>query len=75
MKLMSDKLPSIIKKEHSDKSDAIVEPLIDMLQTGDIVLVKGSAGYKMGKIVDRLLDREGAINISPRNKKEDLDVI
>ena len=58
-----------------DKSDAIAEPLIDMLQTGDIVLVKGSAGYKMGKIVDRLLDREGAINISPRNKKEDLDVI
>ena len=75
MKLMSDKLPSIIKKEHADTSDAIVEPLLNMLQTGDIVLVKGSAGCKMSKIVDRLLDSEDALNISPRNKKEDLDVI
>jgi UDP-N-acetylmuramoyl-tripeptide--D-alanyl-D-alanine ligase len=75
MKHMSDHLPSIIKKEHADKSDDIVQPLLDMLQNGDIVLVKGSASYEMSKIVDRLLGRKGVLNISLRNKKEGLHVI
>ena len=75
MKHMCDQLPRIIRREHADKSDDILRPLLDILQAGDIVLVKGSATCKMGKIVDRLIDLKGASNISPKNKKEDLHVI
>ena len=40
-------------------AEEIIPLVIQELQTGDVVLVKGSAGSKMSRIVDRLLNSQG----------------
>jgi UDP-N-acetylmuramoyl-tripeptide--D-alanyl-D-alanine ligase len=61
MRRMCYKLPSTIKTEHADRSDEIIQPLLDALKPGDIVLVKGSASGQMSKVVDRLMN----LNVEP----------
>ncbi len=39
---------------HAENSDAIIAPLLKALQPGDVVMVKGSAGSRMSKVVEAL---------------------
>jgi UDP-N-acetylmuramoyl-tripeptide--D-alanyl-D-alanine ligase len=75
MRSMCDELPSAIKTELVDKSDEIIQPLLDTLKPGDIVLVKGSASGKMSKVVDRLMDPIVELNASSIEDSENSYVI
>ncbi len=39
---------------YAEKSDALVEPLLNSLRPGDVVMVKGSLGSRMGPIVEAM---------------------
>jgi UDP-N-acetylmuramoyl-tripeptide--D-alanyl-D-alanine ligase len=39
---------------HAENSEAIVAPLLKALKPGDVVMIKGSAGSKMSKVVEAL---------------------
>jgi UDP-N-acetylmuramoyl-tripeptide--D-alanyl-D-alanine ligase len=54
MKHLCDALPATIGVVHTDKSEALIQPLLDEVQPGDVVLVKGSAGSLMGQVVEAL---------------------
>jgi UDP-N-acetylmuramoyl-tripeptide--D-alanyl-D-alanine ligase len=56
MKHMCGELPDTIGIVHTDKSVELVELLQDEIQPGDVVLVKGSAGSQMNKLVEAFLD-------------------
>ena len=71
MKRMCDQLPSTIDKEHANRADDIMQPLLDTIRPGDIILVKGSASYQLSKVVDRVLDLKDSSNCSPNIIKED----
>jgi UDP-N-acetylmuramoyl-tripeptide--D-alanyl-D-alanine ligase len=75
MKCMCDQLPNTIKMEHADRSDDLIQPLLNVIKPDDIILVKGSASCQMSKVVDRLLDFKNDLNVSPNGIKEGLYVI
>ena len=39
---------------HADSSDAVAAPLLNALRKGDVVMVKGSAGSRMSRVVETL---------------------
>ena len=55
MQALHDALPQKNRGAHVAESAALVEPLLRTLQSGDVVLVKGSYGSRMRVIVDALL--------------------
>ena len=67
MKHMCDALPEDVSKTHAENSADLIQPLFDEIKPGDVVLVKGSAGSQMGKIVDALLE----LLASPQINSED----
>ena len=75
MKQMCDRLPSTISKEHADRAETIIQPLLDIIRPGDIILVKGSASHKLSKVVDRVLDMKVDLNCGLGVTKEDSHVI
>ncbi len=75
MKQMCDRLPSTINKEHADRAETIIQPLLDIIRPGDIILVKGSASHKLSKVVDRVLDMKVDLNCGLGVTKEDSHVI
>jgi UDP-N-acetylmuramoyl-tripeptide--D-alanyl-D-alanine ligase len=75
MKCMCDQLPNTIKMGHADRSEDLIQPLLDVIKPGDIILVKGSASYQMSKVVDRLLNFKNDLIVSPNDIKEGLYVI
>lgn len=54
MAALYENLPSAQQGAHNSSSAAMVKPLIDALQDGDVVLVKGSLGSRMKIVVDAL---------------------
>jgi UDP-N-acetylmuramoyl-tripeptide--D-alanyl-D-alanine ligase len=68
MKYMCEGLPGTVGVTHAATSDDLIQPLLTEIQPGDVVLVKGSAGSQMGKVVDALLKLE-------LNSKEDQHAI
>ena len=53
-------LPAAMRAGHAETSDDIVAPVLAAVAAGDVVMVKGSLGTRMGPVVDALLAREGA---------------
>jgi UDP-N-acetylmuramoyl-tripeptide--D-alanyl-D-alanine ligase len=68
MKYMCEGLPGIIGVTHAATFEDLIQPLLTEIQPGDVVLVKGSAGSQMGKVVDALLKLD-------LNSKEDQHAI
>ena len=60
MRLLWDRLPEANRMHYSETSDGLVDPVLDGLRPGDVVMVKGSLGSRMGPVVEALLSRFGA---------------
>ena len=66
MKSLYDKLPANQKGDHKKTSDELAQIVPDVLIPGDVVMVKGSLGSRMGVIVEALR----ALPEKLRKKKE-----
>ena len=55
MRRLHDALPAALRGAHAPTSDALLPPVRAALRPGDVVVVKGSFGSRMGRIVDALL--------------------
>jgi UDP-N-acetylmuramoyl-tripeptide--D-alanyl-D-alanine ligase len=51
---LHDALPPKRQGAHAADSTAVAAPLIAALRAGDVVMIKGSAGSKMGRVIDAL---------------------
>jgi UDP-N-acetylmuramoyl-tripeptide--D-alanyl-D-alanine ligase len=47
-------VPDAQRGAHAPTAQELIEPLISVLRDGDIVLIKGSNGSQMGRVVDAL---------------------
>jgi UDP-N-acetylmuramoyl-tripeptide--D-alanyl-D-alanine ligase len=55
MRRLHDALPANRRGAHTTASDALLPLVREALRAGDVVVVKGSLGSRMGRIVDSLL--------------------
>ena len=53
---LHDALGADIRGPHYDTSQQLIAPLLATLQPGDVVMIKGSLGSRMGQVVDALMD-------------------
>ncbi|HVI50856.1 MAG TPA: UDP-N-acetylmuramoylalanyl-D-glutamyl-2,6-diaminopimelate--D-alanyl-D-alanine ligase [Candidatus Sulfotelmatobacter sp.] len=60
MRSLHDALPSALRGEHAADADSLASLLKGALKGGDIVMVKGSAGSRMGRVVQALNDASAA---------------
>jgi UDP-N-acetylmuramoyl-tripeptide--D-alanyl-D-alanine ligase len=60
MRLLHEALPKAKRAVHAANSDELTAPLREALRPGDVLLVKGSYGSRMGLIVERLLAPDSA---------------
>lgn len=54
MRHLSDALPPERRGGHAADADALVTLLAPVLKGGDVIMVKGSAGSRMGRIIEKL---------------------
>jgi UDP-N-acetylmuramoyl-tripeptide--D-alanyl-D-alanine ligase len=54
MRHLHEALPADRRGAHADTSGNLIEPLINALADGDVVLVKGSLGSRMGLVAAAL---------------------
>ena len=55
MKNLFEELPAASQAGYAESSDALLEQITSRLGDGDVVMIKGSLGSRMGLIVDGLL--------------------
>jgi UDP-N-acetylmuramoyl-tripeptide--D-alanyl-D-alanine ligase len=60
MRHLHDALPAERRGAHADSAAALVAPLVAALADGDVVLVKGSLGSRMGQVVAALAALESS---------------
>jgi UDP-N-acetylmuramoyl-tripeptide--D-alanyl-D-alanine ligase len=75
MKHMCKVLSGTIGVVHTKTSDEIIKFLLSEIQTGDVVLVKGSKGSQMDKIVNAILGPMDDPNFFSKVSKEGPDVV
>jgi UDP-N-acetylmuramoyl-tripeptide--D-alanyl-D-alanine ligase len=75
MERMCDQLNSKIKVAHAERSEDLIQPLLHLIEPGDILLIKGSANLKMHKVVDYFLKFKNGLDTSPKKHKENPNVI
>lgn len=54
MKALNDALPDGLDKTHRDTAAELQEEILSALNAGDIIMIKGSLGTRMGPLVDAL---------------------
>ncbi|MDF2368609.1 UDP-N-acetylmuramoylalanyl-D-glutamyl-2,6-diaminopimelate--D-alanyl-D-alanine ligase [Sneathiella sp.] len=54
-------MPSTIQTHHEETSELLIDPLLETIGAGDIVLIKGSLGSKMRLPLEALLERRPAV--------------
>ncbi|MEM1047988.1 MAG: UDP-N-acetylmuramoylalanyl-D-glutamyl-2,6-diaminopimelate--D-alanyl-D-alanine ligase [Pseudomonadota bacterium] len=60
MRALWEKLPAHRRAHYAPNSEALSEAVLDDVRVGDVVMVKGSLGSRMGPLVESLLTRYGA---------------
>jgi UDP-N-acetylmuramoyl-tripeptide--D-alanyl-D-alanine ligase len=63
MAALFEALPATVRGQHAGSADSLIQPLIGALRAGDVVLVKGSHGSAMHRVVAALrafADDDGA---------------
>lgn len=55
MRHLFDRLPAAMRGRHTDDSASLAPLVADAVRAGDVVMVKGSAGSRMGAVVEALL--------------------
>ena len=58
---LTKSMPSAVTTYHAATSEGLIEPLLETVGAGDIVLVKGSLGSKMSLPLEALLARRPAV--------------
>ncbi len=53
------RLPDAMKGSYTTASAELIEPLLGSIQTGDVIMVKGSLGSKMGPVVQAIIKKYG----------------
>ncbi|WP_288903126.1 UDP-N-acetylmuramoylalanyl-D-glutamyl-2,6-diaminopimelate--D-alanyl-D-alanine ligase [uncultured Sneathiella sp.] len=61
MAQLSKSMPSTIATHHEETSDRLINPLLEVIGAGDIILIKGSLGSKMRIPLDALLERRPVV--------------
>ncbi len=59
MKALWQEVPASMHGAYAASSDEIVEPLLAELRNGDVIMVKGSLGSRMGQVVQAILKKYG----------------
>ena len=54
MKALADRLPAETLGRHAETSDLLMQFVVEAMRAGDVVMVKGSLGSRMGPIVEKL---------------------
>ena len=57
MAYLWDRIPLKRRGAFADASDGLREPLLDNLGPGDVVMIKGSLGSRMGPLVEAVRSR------------------
>ena len=57
MRHLFDRLPAAMRGAHAEDSAALAPMVAAAVRAGDVVMVKGSAGSRMGRVVEALLAR------------------
>ena len=52
-----EKIPPDRRGVHADTSEGLTEPLLEALGSGDVVMIKGSLGSRMGPVVEAVRAR------------------
>jgi UDP-N-acetylmuramoyl-tripeptide--D-alanyl-D-alanine ligase len=52
-----DKIPAYRRGAYADTSEGLTKPLLSALSSGDVVMVKGSLGSRMGPVVEAMKAR------------------
>lgn len=61
MRGLHDALPAERRADHGADSDALVAPVLAALQAGDVVMVKGSAASRMGRVVEAIQEAAASV--------------
>lgn len=56
MRSLHEALPPALRGDHADDADSLARLVVAAVRGGDIVMVKGSAGSRMGRVVQALSD-------------------
>lgn len=59
---LHEALPSALRGLHAASADALAPLLAEALKSGDVVMIKGSAGSRMGRVVQALSDASATLN-------------
>ena len=69
MAALFEALPASVRGQHAGSADSLIQPLVESLRAGDVVLVKGSHGSAMHRVVSALRDfasQDASIDDWPR---------
>jgi UDP-N-acetylmuramyl pentapeptide synthase len=58
-------LPQVRRGVHADDAAGLAETVADTIEAGDVVMIKGSLGSRMGPLVEMLLARHPALTGDP----------
>ena len=65
---LTKSMPSSVTTYHAMTSEELIEPLLETVGAGDIVLVKGSLGSKMSAPLEALLARRPAVLVAAEQR-------
>ena len=57
MRALYDALPQATRGAYAERSEDLIQPLLDVVRGGDVIMIKGSLGTRMSPIVEALKTR------------------
>ncbi len=68
MAALSEALPPAMRGGHASDSQALAPTVVDAVRPGDVILVKGSLGSRMAKVVETLQALDGGGQLAANGK-------